>query len=198
MTLLALIRHGVTPWNEMKRAQGRADIPLSENGRAEVAGWGVPPALEEAHVVASPLARAVETATILFGREPAIEPRLIEMDWSAWEGRTLAGLREEFGDEMAANEARGLDFRPAGGESPREVRGRLQPWLARVARSRKPTAAVTHRGIIRAIVSLACDWDMTGEQPFVLRRDAAHLFTLGADGHPEVKEMNVALTPATG
>ena len=196
MTLLALIRHGVTAWNELKRTQGHANIPLSEKGRAEVAGWAVPNGLEEAHVVASPLSRAVETATILFGREPAIEPCLIEMDWSAWEGRTLAALREELGEALTANEARGLDFRPDGGESPREVRGRVQPWLVGVAQARKTTAAVTHLGVIRAVMSLACDWDMTGKPPFALRRDAAHLFTLGAGGHPAVQEMNVPLDPA--
>ena len=49
---------------------------------------------------------------------------------------------------MSENEAAGLDFRPAGGESPRDVQDRLLPWLAGL---RGPTVAVTHKGVIRAL-----------------------------------------------
>jgi probable phosphoglycerate mutase len=38
----------------------------------------------------------METARLL-GLEPEPEPRLIEMDWGAWEGRSLAALRAELG-----------------------------------------------------------------------------------------------------
>ena len=51
----------------------------------------------------------------------------------------LADLRAELGPAMAENEARGLDFRPPGGESPREVQARLKPFLADLA---APTVAV--------------------------------------------------------
>lgn len=197
MTLLALIRHGVTSWNEQHRAQGHADIPLNEMGRAEVSRWQVPKVLERARVVTSPLSRATETASLLFGGTPEVEPRLIEMSWSEWEGRTLAELRAEFGAAFTDNEARGLDFRPAGGESPREVQRRLAPWLAEVSRAGEPVAAITHRGVIRAMTSLALGWDMTGQPPCKFERSAAHLFTLDADGHPSVKEFNVPLNAAS-
>ncbi len=132
MTIVALIRHGPTAWNEQRRTQGHRDIPLSEAGRAEVSRWQIPEMLEDARLVTSPLSRASETALLLFGRAAEVEPRLIEMNWSEWEGRTLAGLRAEFGAAFAANEARGLDFRPAGGESPRAV-GVVpgDPWCGR-------------------------------------------------------------------
>lgn len=194
MTFVALIRHGPTAWNEQRRTQGHRDIPLNEEGRAEVSRWQIPEMLEDARVVTSPLSRAAETARLLFGRTAEVEPRLIEMDWSEWEGRTLAGLREEFGAAFAANEARGLDFRPAGGESPRDVRLRVLPWLAEVARAGEPVSAVTHRGVIRAVASLALDWDMTGKAPTKFARDAAHVFTLRDDGHPSVKELNLSLS----
>jgi len=194
VTFVALIRHGPTAWNEQRRTQGHRDIPLSEAGRAEVSRWQIPEILEDARVVTSPLSRASETALLLFGRTAEVEPRLIEMDWSEWEGRTLAGLREELGAAFTDNEARGLDFRPAGGESPRDVRRRVLPWLAEVARAGEPVAAVTHRGVIRAVASLALDWDMTGKAPTKFARDAAHVFTLGTDGHPSVKELNLSLS----
>jgi len=193
MTLLALVRHGPTAWNRAGRSQGRTDIPLDDEGRAAVARWRLPPELTGATLVSSPLARAVETATLLAGRAPAIEPRLIEMDWGDWEGRTTAELRTTLGEAMQANEARGLDFRPAGGESPRDVQARLQPFLAAAAARGVPTLAVAHNGVIRAVAALAWSWDMRGKPPVKLRRAAAHLFDLGADGAPRVRALNQPL-----
>ena len=77
-------------------------------------------------------------------RKRRCDPRLVEMHWGEWEGRLLAELRDELGAPMRENEARGWDFRPAGGESPREVWARIQPWLAEVAAAGEPTLAITH------------------------------------------------------
>jgi broad specificity phosphatase PhoE len=171
-----LIRHGRTTWNEAGRMQGRADLPLSPAGRTEVSGWRLPAAWADARWLTSPLCRAIETAALLTDRPVAVEPRLIEMDWGAFEGRTLAELRAEAPAAMAANEARGLDFRPSGGESPREVRTRLESLFADL--SADPAAAaiavcVTHKGVVRAALSLATGWDMLAKPPLRLADDAA-------------------------
>jgi broad specificity phosphatase PhoE len=171
-----LIRHGRTAWNEQGRMQGRADLPLSPAGRAEVLGWQLPAAWADARWLSSPLRRATETAALLTDRPVAVEPRLIEMDWGAFEGRTLAELRAEAPEAMAANEARGLDFRPAGGESPREVRTRLESLFADLGADPADDAiavCVTHRGVLRAALSLATGWDMLAKPPLRLADDAA-------------------------
>jgi len=195
MTLLALIRHGPTAWNREKRNQGRTDIPLDTDGRATVARWRLPPDLAGARLIASPLARAVETAALLAGRPPEIEARLIEMDWGAWEGRTTEELRATLGPAMQTNEDRGLDFRPDGGESPRDVQTRLRPWLAEVAARGETTVAVAHNGVIRAVTALAWNWNMLGKPPVKLRRGVAHLFDLDRSGHPAVRALNIPLEP---
>jgi broad specificity phosphatase PhoE len=168
---IVLIRHGHTAWNQEGRMQGRADIPLSPAGREEVLRWRLPDAWAGARWLSSPLARATETAALLTNRPADIEPRLIEMDWGAWEGRTLADLRAEMSDAMAANEALGLDFRPPGGESPREVRARLESLFADL--TDELVLCVTHKGVIRAAVSLATGWDMLAKPPLRLADDSA-------------------------
>lgn len=193
MTRLALIRHGMTDWGEAGLIQGRADRPLSAAGRAEIAAWRVPPELAGFEWLTSPLRRARESARLLLGREVPTEPALIEMAWGAWEGQALAALRRVLGAAMAANEARGRDFRPPGGESPREVQARLIPRLAAIAGAGRPTAAVTHKGVIRAVLGLATGWDFRGKPPARLDRSCAHLFALDAEGHPRVERLNIAL-----
>jgi len=178
MTRLVLIRHAATAWNRDGRLQGRADVPLGPAGRAALAGRRLPASLGPLAWIASPLRRAVETARRLGAADLRIEPRLTEMDWGHWEGRRLADLRAELGPAMAANEARGLDFRPPGGESPGDVQDRLAPWLAELTTAETATVAVTHKGVIRALLALATGWDMRAEPPLKLDWDRAHVFTV--------------------
>ncbi len=128
MTPLLVIRHATTDWNAARLIQGRTDRPLDAAGRAAMKAATLPPGWAGATCLASPLKRAMETARLL-GLDPKPEPRLIEMAWGEWEGRRLSELRAELGEAMAENEARGLDFRPPGGESPRDVQARLLPLL---------------------------------------------------------------------
>jgi broad specificity phosphatase PhoE len=195
MTVLTLVRHGPTAWTRQHRLQGRADLPLDAAGRAAVSGWRVPPELEALRWLTSPLARCTETAALL-GLKTEIEPRLIEMDWGRWEGRTIAELRAEQGSELATMEARGLDLQPPEGESPRLVQRRLAPLLAEIAARGAPTGGLTHKGVIRAILALATGWAMVGDEPAKLDWAAAHVFRLDAGGAPRVVRLNGSLASA--
>jgi broad specificity phosphatase PhoE len=192
VTPLALLRHAPTDWNAARRLQGRADIPLSASARATLRRKALPPQFRAWSALMSPLQRCRETAQLL-GLAPAADPRLIEMDWGEFEGRRLDDLRVEHGDTLVANEARGLDFRPPRGESPRDVQQRVAPLLAEIARSGVSTLAVTHRGVIRAIYAAARGWDMTGSPPDELDLYALHLFALDDGGAPRVERLNIAL-----
>ncbi|RKZ37295.1 MAG: histidine phosphatase family protein, partial [Gammaproteobacteria bacterium] len=176
MIRLLLIRHGVTDWNEQKRIQGHTDVPLSDAAKRL---WGrrrLPPDYRSATWVSSPLRRATQTAECLGAVSLRMEDRLTEMHWGEWEGRQLAALRAEFGEAMCENEARGLDFRPLGGESPREVRDRISGWLDECLAAGESLAVVTHKGVIRAALSLATGWDMRDKVPHRLDCDCAHGF----------------------
>lgn len=194
MTLVALIRHGPTDWNAAGRIQGHADRPLSSAGRTTVAGWSLPGEIAHFLWASSPLRRAVETAGLLGAPLPvATDARLIEMDWGEWEGERLGDLRARLGDTLAANEAQGLDFRPAGGESPRDVQHRAGEWLAAVAATGHPHVAVTHKGVIRAVYAAATGWDMTADPADRLDWTSAHLFRVDPSGRPAIVRLNLPL-----
>lgn len=189
MTQLVLLRHGPTAWTREHRLQGRADLPLDAGGRETVRAWRLPSDLRELRWLTSPLRRATETAALL-GLQAAVEPRLVEMDWGEWEGRTIAELRAQSPREVAAMEARGLDLQPPRGESPRTLERRLAPLLAEIAAANVPTGAVTHKGVIRATLALATGWAMKEPEPVRLDWNAVHVFRLGPDSVPRVERLN--------
>jgi probable phosphoglycerate mutase len=195
MVTVAFIRHGITAWNLEGRIQGRADVPLSPAGREILAARVLPQGLKDLTWVASPLVRARETAAILSGRaieEIEVDVRLAEMSWGQWEGEVLEDLRRRHGLTMADNEARGLHFRPPGGESPFEVQARVRDWLAKIARAGDDVVAVTHKGVIRALMAHALDWDMTGKAPVKLDWSAVHRLEATDDGEARVVELNAS------
>ena len=197
MTRLAFIRHGPTDWNGEGRMQGHSDTPLSVAGHAEIAArgaLGLNPVLAGFSWQSSPLRRARLTATLLCGFAPPLEPRLIEMDWADWEGRTLDDVRREIGQALQDNEDRGLDFRPPGGESPRDIQNRLKPWLVEIAARRPAVVAVSHKGVIRALMAQAYQWDMMGKPPVNLDWTCAHIFHVAPDGSPSPEQMNVSVS----
>ncbi len=193
MIELALLRHAETVWSGEGRIQGSTDVPLSEAGCRALTGRALPAPCRGMRAVSSPLRRCRETAARLGLADIALEPRIVEMHWGAWEGRTLAELRAELGETMRENEARGLDFTPDGGESPRQVLARVRGWLADIAAQGEPTLAVTHKGVIRVIMAQAYGWNMLGRAPIKLDWNAVHLFRLDRQGAPSPVRMNIPL-----
>lgn len=88
--MLYIMRHGKTDWNQLRKLQGRTDIPLNDIGR-EMARKAAE-TYKDVHFdvcFCSPLSRAFETAQIfLAGRDIEIIPdeRLVEMSFGIYEG----------------------------------------------------------------------------------------------------------------
>ncbi len=171
-----MYRHGRTQWNLDKRIQGKTDTELSVAGMAALSNTVLPDELFQCAWYCSPLRRATQSARLLGCKNFTEDERLSEMDWGEWEGKRLTDLRARFGETMALNEARGLDFQPTGGESPRDVCERVMAWLQDVGRQGEPVVAVTHKGVIRAALSLATGWTMMKKPPVRLHWDAGQLF----------------------
>ncbi len=192
---VTLIRHGPTLWTAEGRLQGQSDMPLSPEGEAEVSRWRLPPDLTRLQVVgklswaASPLRRAVETARRLGATVIDLEPRLMETHTGAWTGLQL--------EEVRALEGTGWDWRPPGGESPRDVLARARAWLDEAAVRGGPETwiAVTHQGVIRVLLAASVGWDLQVSAPFRLLPERVHRLRRRGDGHLQLLTLNEPLTP---
>lgn len=186
---LVVLRHGRTAWNAARRIQGRSDQPLDDRGRRQVRDWRLQPDWPPLPCSVSPLRRAVETARILGFSEFDTDDRLIEMDWGDYCGRRVAELRSELGDTFRQNEAQGVDFLPEGGESPRQVAQRVDNAVRDSARAGRDCLYITHKGVRRAMLVLACGWDMLGRPPVKLAQDDAMVMQVSAAGGMELEEI---------
>ena len=117
------------------------------------------------------------------------------MDWGKWEGQTGPELHEKYGEEFIRRQKKGIDLRPDGGESPRDVRARVGEWVLSLAEKGVPTGAVAHQGIIRAMVSLATGWNMINPPPKNIDWDAIQLFKITPDGSVRIDQLNISLIP---
>ena len=165
---LALLRHGHTSWNREHRIQGRSDIPLDDQARADLAAFSLPDPWDKAALWSSPLARARETAHLVAGRAPKTAPALTEMNWGDWEGQHGATLRADPNSGFRDIEDWGWEYRPPAGETPAEVWARLEPWLATLTTD---TVAVCHIGVMRMILARAYGWNFDGPAPFAIKRN---------------------------
>lgn len=175
MIKLAIIRHGHTPWNRAGQIQGRTDIALEDQAAADLATLTLPDDWQTADLVVSPLKRAVQTARLISGREPATAAALIEMDWGDWEGKKGLDLKADQDSGFRDIEDWGWDYRPPNGESPREVSARLQPWLETL---HQDTIAVCHIGIMRVLLAQATGWNFDGAAPFQVKRNRLYVMEL--------------------
>lgn len=192
---LVVLCHAATAWTAARRVHAE-DAPLSAEGLAQVGAWRLPADLARLAAggrlgwAASPLRRAVETAARLGGAPPVAEPRLRELDYGEWRGLDF--------DEVDAR-ARDLGWqgRPPGGESPAEVLLRVRSWLDELAGADGPDTwvAVTHGGVIRALLGGALGWDLRPPAPWRSLPERLHRLRRRPDGHLQLVTLNEPLRP---
>jgi broad specificity phosphatase PhoE len=161
-TRIWLIRHGATEWNLHKRAQGQADIALTDRGRAqakEVAATLSP--FQLTGVYSSDLMRSIDTAKVIAdeqGLEVVIDPDFREIDQGEWTGLEVAEIQRRWPDLWGA--ARHYSPRP-GGETPQQVRQRALEGLKRVIEAHPggSVAVVSHGGTMRWLVAESFGYD---------------------------------------
>jgi alpha-ribazole phosphatase len=150
------MRHGATDWNLNGRYLGGTDLPLNDEGHAEVRRViKAYRKLPVDRVYTSPLVRARATAEVYaqaWSCEVVVDERLRELHFGAWEGKTTAEIQAEYPKLWG----QWLDLSmkgpfPGGGESFAVMHRRVGDFLRDVALP--PTeriAVVAHGGVLRA------------------------------------------------
>lgn len=160
------VRHGETDWNVQRRLQGHTDIPLNDVGQLQAQKLSKKlESLAFAKVWASDLARAYQTAQWILGPNSSCtiekSPFLRERSFGPWEGRLFNELQvylKEHYDIDSMTEEQYLTLAWDNGvESYAHVYRRIEAWLRTIfldsTMPEGPILAVSHGGVIRAILS---------------------------------------------
>ncbi len=169
------MRHGRTAHNASRRLLGRLDPPLDDLGARQAAALGASELLEGVtRVVASPLARATQTAAAI-GTEVETDERWIEIDYGVYDGMALAdvppGLFSSWRDDP--------EWTPEAGESMGALGRRVVAACEDLweEASVADVAVVTHVSPIKAAIAWALDGgDATRLRLFV---DTASVHRIG-------------------
>ncbi len=161
---LVCVRHGRTAWNAQRRFQGRTDVPLDDEGRAQAQALAAHLAAERFDLaLASDLSRAAATAAAIAEACGAIvvpEPRLREMRFGSWEGLTWSEIVARTPELAGQSPTAPSIYRPDDGESFDDVSERIRPVLAEVTARLGPSGRallVSHAGVMHALLRVALE-----------------------------------------
>ncbi|MEY3013642.1 MAG: hypothetical protein RIT45_2377 [Pseudomonadota bacterium] len=147
-----LSRHGESLANVAGRIG--TDPDLSPRGRsyAEALATFVRYRLDGAQptIFTSTLRRTIQTAAELHFPTTAWRA-LDELDAGICDGKTYAEIAAELPDEYAARRADKFHYRYPGGESYRDVIGRVEPMILEIERQRRPVLVIAHQAIVRVL-----------------------------------------------
>lgn len=179
---LYFLRHGQTTWNaDGNRYAGASDVPLTDVGIAQAkAGAALIRDLKIDAVHSSGMSRAFDTAELaLEGRAIPIvqDPRLNEMNYGNWEGKTHAEILAE-PDNHWHDWARDPDaWRPGkAGELASEVVARVTTFLFDVLQPGRTVLAVAHHTTGRLLIAHTLEMPLANYRRLQLDNASLSLF----------------------
>ncbi|MED1914872.1 histidine phosphatase family protein [Brevibacillus sp. DP1.3A] len=148
-TIMYLIRHGETEWNQVRRIQGHSDIALNELGVRQAEQVADRFQGEKIHAFySSDLSRAHDTAAKIAGNfQSSVSTRttLRERCYGEWEGLTYEEIRERFENQDEAS---------CGIETFEDMQRRAVAAMTEIAGSHSGEAivVVSHGGLINSFL----------------------------------------------
>lgn len=145
-----LIRHGKTEANEHHLYCGSTDLPLSKEGRRELAGlcYEGP----NARFATSGMRRTEETLTLLFGDRPhTIIRDFREIDFGAFEMRGYEELKNDPAYQVWLTGDNEKNV-PPGGESGEQMKARVLCAWRQLEETKEDWVIITHGGVIGAVM----------------------------------------------
>jgi alpha-ribazole phosphatase len=146
---VVLVRHPA-PLIEPGICYGRLDIPIHPD--ADIAGLARDPALSGSTIIWTSPARRCRSLADKIAEALSIpliaDPRLLELDFGAWEGKLWDEVPRAELDRWAADP---VGFRPPDGESGEELIARVTDFNADLSRD---CVVVSHGGPLRVLSAL--------------------------------------------
>jgi len=173
------VRHAEPTEEARGRCYGRLDVELSDRGRAQCEQLAARLSQEPvAAVVSSPRLRARDTAWAIakrHGLAVSVLDELRELDFGELEGRTYDEIASSHPDLYARWMRAPTSVRFPGGEGYSDLHARAVDVVSRlrVTYAGRLVVAVTHAGVVRAVVAEALG--MPHEHIFRLAVDSASL-----------------------
>ncbi|MEI7516004.1 MAG: histidine phosphatase family protein [Betaproteobacteria bacterium] len=174
---ITAVRHGETAWNVDTRIQGQRDIGLNARGLWQAQRVGA--ALADSaidQVYASDLSRALRTAQAVAQHAglPVEGVRqhtgLRERAFGHFEGQTYADIHAQWPQDALAWRQRQPHWAPPGGESPTQLRQRVQRTLHEIAcgHGGQHIVLVSHGGVMDMLYRLATQQPVDAERTWAL------------------------------
>lgn len=195
MTMLYLVRHGETAYNQKGVYYGWTDCPLSSTGVSQAHRLGeVLEGIDFQAVVSSPLIRARDTASLVGRRIPdeiVFDERLKELNFGSWEGMHYREIKTLYQDEWEMWTNDWQNFVIPGGESFLEMYRRVESVLEWLLKEypEKSVLVVSHHSCLRVIMSLLLKMDSAAYWYFNFEQGRYSLVEV-QDGFPVVKKIN--------
>ncbi len=193
MTVIVLVRHGMTSVTGTKLTGWAPGFHLSEQGRRQAVGVaerleGVPVAA----IYSSPLERCRETAAPLAARtrlRVRVRPALGEVRFGDWTGRSLAQLRRTRLWRRVQSTPSTVRF--PGGETFNEVQRRAVDELLRIAEAHPDAviAAFSHADVIKLALAHFAGMHQDTFQRLAIDPCSVSVVVL-TDGVPRVTKIN--------
>jgi broad specificity phosphatase PhoE len=173
-----LARHGETEWTVSGRHTGSTDIALIREGELQAIALGTLLAERSfAHVFASPMRRAQETARLAgFGERFEVVEDLREVDYGEYEGVTTAEVHDrDPGWELFR------DGSP-GGESPEQMTERVDRLLSRLKGLRGDVLLFGHGHTFRVTAARFLGLPISSATNLRLDAGTLSILAVGRDG----------------
>lgn len=183
-----VIRHGETEWSLNGRHTGLTDLPLTAHGQ-KTAEW-LRPVLAEPRfvlVLTSPLQRARHTCELAgLAGQARVTSDLEEWHYGDYEGLTTAQIHEQVPGWMIFSDG------CPGGESPEDVRLRVDRVVKTVRAANGSVALFAHGHILRVLAARWLNLPVKAGGHFLLDTGTVNILS-DYRGFPAVKRWNVQI-----
>ena len=183
-TQLWLVRHGETDWSRDARHTSITDLPLTDAGEAAARALrGRLAQVRFDHVYSSPRTRARRTAELAGFPDAVVEPALAEWAYGAYEGLTMAQIRERTPGWTIWTHG-GLE-----GESVGDIRHRMDRLIGRLRAEGGRILCFGHGHALRVLAARWVDKPVADGRWLIL--DTATISVLGDDREaPAIRRWN--------